>query len=288
MPKPTYFLLGVPLDDPAGRWRLDGETGRRALPAVRTTAATIPGRHGETYTPGDAIEPSTLALSLTVSDFNEDGQPAGPAQTERNLETLTGLLYYSTSVPLLITHRIGNQDRANYGRIDAAVQPAALNGRLTRYRFPIVLRFPDPFWFDQTSPDMSTRPQDPRTGTVTVQHLTGGSAPVTDSIIRIHTNGVSGRYTITDAINNTGLIWEGSPTTASPYLFLDTATLTARLTSSATAWWGGGGQSVTANLDYPPEGPLQISAPNYLVAYTRPAAFADPEALAVRAYRRYL
>lgn len=292
MPKPTYQVDYVRLDDPAGRWRLDGDTGRRGLPAVRSTAATIPGRHGETYTPGDVFEPGTLALSLTVTDATAQGKPGGPAQTEQNLELLTAHLYASSAASLqLITHHIGAQTRANYGRVDSAVQPTALNGRLTRYRFPIILRFPNPFWFDPTGPNSTAIAQHSTSDFFNVTHLYGGSAPVTDAVIRIHTNGTAGRYTITDTIGRTGLIWEGAPTADAPYLYLHAETLTARLSNSANSWVSGG-HNATEGLDYRPEGPLVIHpAPfgdSYMLEYTRPTAFSNPEALVVRANRRFL
>lgn len=288
--KPTYIINDVPLDDPAGRWRLDAETTRRALPAVRSTAIASPHRHGETTPTGDPYDPTNVGLSLHVTDRNPLGVPSGPAQTERNLELITGLLY---SRPLLeLTHQIGDQTRIAPARITSSSQPEARNNTLTHYQLHYVLTIPGVFWTDPDGPQTTQGPTDPREGTLNLPALAGGTAPITDAIIRIR-RGIAGRYEVTDPTTGTGLILNA--TGPGGYVYIDADTLTA-WQSGTTAQWERPTEptDLTELVDYPPAGPLQITptatagGTTYALNYSYPSANSNDVALGVHASRKYL
>ena len=90
--------------------------------------------------------------------------------------------------------------------------------------------------------------------TLTLANLAGSTAPIGDAIIRI--KGGLTNPSVTDANSGSGISWSGTLATTD-YLYLDARTLTARRSTSATAWTSGG-TDVTSTLSYPVGGPLQL------------------------------
>ena len=87
-----------------------------------------------------------------------------------------------------------------------------------------------------------------------VPHLATSTGPITDAVVRFL--GPVTNPSITDVASGTSLSWSGS-VPAGTYLYLDARTLTARTSTSSTAWTSGG-TNVTSTLGYGVGGPLQL------------------------------
>lgn len=283
--KPTYKINGIPLDDPDGRWYLENATTRRALPAPRSTAGTTPGRDGETYTPGDRLAAPTLGLTLIVTDRDFNGAPSGPAQTERNLEMITGIIY---TREIVVEHFIGAQERSARARISSGTTPVALDNRLTRYRLAIALTIPDVFWAERTA-GLTEAPLPNVSSTVAIPHLTGANAPISDAIIRIR-GPFNGNVRIWNSIGaDTGIFWTGEVIT-NAYLFINAATLRAWQSGVPNSWLSTGQPD---GVDYPPRGPLELTPSPPLNAYRMTVQYPgippnDANAVGVYCARKFL
>src|SRR5690606_11609434 len=89
MEYPHYTVDGVPLNDPAGRWFVDG--GSMELPELagaRAVTVTVPGRHGTIPVAPLELEPTTLGCRLVVTDRTPGGVPGGVRQLQTNYETV--------------------------------------------------------------------------------------------------------------------------------------------------------------------------------------------------------
>lgn len=287
----VYFSIdGVNLNDPGDRWHLGRATKRRALPDVRGISVSTPARHGQVFIPGAPYAPSTMALSLIVTDRDSVGVPGGPVQAEANLEQLFALLS-SPSRLFRIEHHVSTTvSRVAYGEVTASADPELLGFRADLYRLALIVTVPGVFWSDGSGPKVVQGPASTASGTLALPALSGGSAPVTDAIVRL-LGPFNGKASVTDQRSGTGLSWQGTLPT-SQYLYLNATTLKAHTSTSATAWTAG--TDVSANLDYPPVGPLQltptvtVTGTTYSLAYVLPAANTSPSAVGVRAERKFL
>ena len=288
--KTTYTVDGVPLDDPADRWFLEAGSRRRSLPAVRATRVSTPGRSGSFFTPNDTFEDGQFGLSVIVTDKDAAGVPGGQTQVEKNIELLTGLLA-GTGRLMRVEHRIGLNDvRVAYGRVAAGAEPEPRRGLLDRYLLRFVVEVPGVFWSDGAGPQFMAGAAPTASGTLHLPILDGGSAPITDATVRF-AGPFNGRVSVADARSGTGLSYQGN-VPAGTFVFLNAGTLKAHTSTNKEAW--DTGTDVSGGLDYPPAGPLQITpsaqsdGTHYAVKYTLPAAKNVPDAVAVRAERKFI
>lgn len=288
--KVFYSIDGISLNDSSGRWSLEASTSRRSLPAVRVTDASTPRRHGDGFTPGDTFDSTRVGLSLIVADKDALGVSGGAVQAERNLEYLTALLLQTDRLIQLVQHTGPSESRTALGRVVSAVEPTASTPLLDRYKLQIVVNIPGVFWSDPVGPVVSQGPAATVTGAFALPLLAGGSAPITDAIIRFK-GPFNGVVAVSDPASGAGLSWSGT-LTATQYAFLNADTLKAHISTSATSW--NTGTDATSGLDYPPPGPLVLTPSalaggvSYSLNYSRPAALTSVDAVGVRAERRFL
>lgn len=285
-----YSVDGVSLNDSVGRWFLEVSTSRRSLPAVRVTNVSTPRRHGDGFIPGDTFDSTRVGLSLIVTDKDALGVSGGAVQAERNLEYLTALFLRTDRLLRVVQHTGPSESRTALGRVTAAAEPTASTPLLDRYRLHFVLSIPSVFWSDPAGPVVSQGPAATVTGVLALPLLAGGSAPITDAIIRFK-GPFNGVVAVSDPTSGAALSWEGT-LTATQYVFLNADTLKAHISTSATAWTTG--TDATSGLDYPPPGPLVLTPSalaggvSYSLNYSRPAVLASADAVGVRAERRFL
>lgn len=286
----SYSIDGVPLNDPAGRWFLEAETTRRALPAVRSTSVVTPRRHGEAFVGGDTFEPSRVGLSIIVTDKDAAGVDRGIIQTEENLEYLTAVLLRTDRLFRIEQHTRPGVSRVAYGRVVAGADPVTRDPMLLRRLLQLVVKIPAVFWSDPAGPVVAQGPASPAVGVLPLPALAGGSAPITDAIIRFK-GPFNGVVAASDPASGAGLSWSGT-LTATQYVFLNADTLKAHISTSATSW--NTGTDATSGLDYPPPGPLVLTPSalaggvSYSLNYSRPTALTSVDAVGVRAERRFL
>jgi hypothetical protein len=202
---PTYTVDGVPLDHPAGCWKLLAATQVRPLPGARAASVSVPGRPGELPTVREGFETTTVGLTLAVTGMTPEGIDQGAAGLEDNLRALYGV--FGTRHRLLdvrYTPAAGTLELAADAKAVTASEPTVWTGA-ARARLTVVLRIPGVFWRDPAPVDWSTSTLG---APVRVSTLDGSSAPVLDAILRI-TGPVTG-LRITDIETDGWLAYPGS------------------------------------------------------------------------------
>jgi hypothetical protein len=202
---PTYIVDGVPLDHPAGCWRLLAATQVRPLPGARTASVSVLGRPGELPTVGEDFETTTVGLTLGVHGVDPDGIDQGATGLDHNLRALYAL--FGTRHRLLeVRYRAapGEPELAAAAKVVTASEPTVWTGA-ARARLAVVLRVPGVFWRDAEPGDWSTTTLD---APVRVSTLDGSTAPVLDAILRI-TGTVTG-LRVTDVETGGWLSFSGS------------------------------------------------------------------------------
>lgn len=256
-----YLINGVPLDGDNCVIEYGSDWLSPISPVV--DVVTVPGVHGITVPPvPPVVGQRTLTLKIGCAGSR------GWVETRRVLRLLT--------MPrLTLTRRMPGQlmDRCASVVLTSLTADDTTVGRYTRYT--ATLSMTSPFW-RAAEPTLIAIPDDgvlvdtsavpgPYTmwlgepnNSVSVLAPDGypdgymSDAPIDDMIIRVP-KGVDA-MTLTDPTSGTGISWSGTAT--SGYLYVDPQHLRAWTTGGATAW--GDGADVTAGLDYPASGPLQI------------------------------
>ena len=237
----TYLVDGV---GDGARRQLTGQSEYRPAVSTRGDLIVVPGRHGAVPAGVARLEASTLALEWEVWG-------ATATQMEAEREALVSLLAHPAGVT--ITRRL---DGAG-GQV-AAARLKSIGAGTAQYATPLtvvpaVFEIPAGVWRDAAA--TTTAAVAAATDvTAALTALAGGSAPITDAVVRVQ--GPATGITVTDVVSGTGLSWTGA-LAAGEYLFMDAAALTARRTTSSTAW-DAGGTAVSGTLDYPAAGPLLL------------------------------
>lgn len=207
---------------------------------VRRTSLPLPGRHGAVPAGAVVFDEPTLALEWELVASTWDGLEEERVQLSLLLARPGDLQVVRTVAPA------SGSARARLVSIGEATAEAASPMLVV----PAVLALPDVFFRGALVTTVAYPV--PSAGAAIV--ALGGSAPIADAKVRV--TGPATSVTITDVTSTTGLSWTGA-LPAGQYLYLDAATLTARLSASSTAW-DSGGTDVSAGLDYPAPGPLQL------------------------------
>lgn len=63
-----YYIGGVPLDDPAGRWFVTSETLLPTVSAARAPSVTVPYRSGVLPLPTRTVDPFQVTVKVVVQD----------------------------------------------------------------------------------------------------------------------------------------------------------------------------------------------------------------------------
>lgn len=267
-----YSIDGVSLNDPKNRWFTERTSKRRGVPSRRARRMVVPGRNGEVWIPGDDFEAGTVAISLIVQQFDENGSAGGPAQAAENLETILEIVGQNQKL-VSVRETLGSYSRKTMAEVSTSIDGSHIGAGLTAYRVPIVMSVPGSFWTDGAVTPNFVAPVVDGTTTITVDTLTGSTAPIRDGVVRItgpvdsqvsiralarDSNGTV--VTVADAVFN----W---PVTSTQFLYIDLKTFTARLSTSSTAWTSGG-TNVDQYLDYDTGGPLQLLPARYSTGST--------------------
>lgn len=256
-----YLINGVPLDGDNCVIEYGSDWLSPISPVV--DVVTVPGVHGITVPPvPPVVGQRTLTLKIGCAGSR------GWVETRRVLRLLT--------MPrLTLTRRVPDQlmDRCADVVLTSLAADDTTVGRYTRYT--AVFSMTSPFWrapdatliaipndgvlLDASAiPGPATWWEGEPNNSVSVLAPDGypdgymSDAPIDAMIVRVP-KGVDS-VSVTDPVSGTGISWSGTAT--SGYLYVDPQHLRAWTSGSATAW--GDGADVTAGLDYPASGPLQI------------------------------
>lgn len=239
--------------------------------------------HDGTDDPGSAVDIVTVPTRRQgVIDAGmqrrHEGQPfavhfqvrgTDQAATEASSETLRALL----RSPNITGRRFAVEDQKAALLLHSLVPTERVTCSLHRVR--AVLSIPGVFFRD---PDAETTSI---AAGVTSQTALAGSAPVTDAVVRFPA-GAPAVKSLVDVTTGTGI---GLDYTGSGYVYVDTASMEAWLTAGASSWTPTG-TDLSAYVDYPPAGPLQLW-PTFNGSSTA-VTVESSHAIAVRARRAWL
>lgn len=221
----TYSLDGLLLDDAAGRWFLEKETGVRIMPARTSSGAQFPGRDGVPASLGSNFDPGAVSLSLYVGGDDH-------AEMMAAWEFLAGVLGQRHRLMPLV-HDYGNgQRRQALVEILASSEPSLVSHQDALVE--VACQVPGVFWRSLASTD-TTVPVTATSATSVLGFLAGSTGPINDSIIRVR--GGSTGLVITDPVSGDSLTVT-APLASTEYLVIDCAKWTARKVTTDT--WSGG------------------------------------------------
>ncbi|MEV4177010.1 hypothetical protein [Nonomuraea sp. NPDC049709] len=227
---PSYPLDGVPLDHPAGCWRLKKGTQRRPLPGARAVRVTVPGRAGELPIVGLDHELTSFSLVFTVTGATPAGGDGGFPQLEADLEALSALLGVRHRL-MNLRYQAGSMVRVADVTVIAASEPELWVGA-ARARLAAVIEVPSVYWRDETT---ATWTGNADLDDLLITTLAGSTAPITDALIRV--TGPISSMTVTDVATQgkLGLLTPGSNSLAAgERLILDCAAMRAAVVTTDT------------------------------------------------------
>lgn len=232
-----WSLSGV---DPK-RWTIVQGTFWRPPVSVHRSVVTVPGRHGSLPSRRPPVfEEPTVTLRLLASEFG--GLPGEVAAQE-----LRNVL---ASPEVALTRVVdGEEQSARVELVSIGTEPS---GPSQPPILDAVLAVPGVFFRGSVVSGFASAVSNG--STVSVSHLAVGSGPVGDAVLRFR--GPLTSVSVADEASGTGISWEGS-LTEGQYLYLLPESLTARRSTSSSAW-ASGGSNVTGGVDYPPSGVLQL------------------------------
>ncbi|SEU46631.1 hypothetical protein [Nonomuraea wenchangensis] len=233
---PSYTLDGVPLDHPAGCWKLKKGTQRRPLPGARAVRVSVPGRAGELPITGLDHEITSFSLVFTVTGATPTGGDGGFAQLETNLEALAAMLGVRHRL-MSLRYQAGAIVRVADVTVVAASEPELRVGA-ARARLTAVVEVPGVYWRDETT---ATWQGAANTADQPIATLAGSTAPVTDALIRV--TGPATNITVRDVATQgaVGLLAAGANSiTASERLLIDAAAMRAAIVTTDTWDLAGG------------------------------------------------
>lgn len=228
MARNAYTLDGVPLVHPQLNYFPEKRTGVRVIPAKISPNIAYPSFDGEAFLPEGTFEPGGVAIKMYVKGATHEAFMT-------NLEFLNGLFLQRHKV-LSLRHdynEAGTNPRFADVTFNAGSEPELLgpNAALVDY----VGTIPSVFWRSQNTVDHTTPAVTTTATERELSALSGGNAPIYDSLIRV--KGAFSSLTIVESTTNHTLTINTS-LAATEYIIIDTANWTARKVTTDT-WTGG-------------------------------------------------
>ncbi len=237
---PSYSLDGVPLDHPAGCWRLKKGTERRPLPGARAVKVSVSGRHGDIPVVGLDLEATTFGLAFKVTGATPAGTDGGYEQMERNLEALSALLGVRHRL-MKLRYQAGTIVRVADVTITANTMPEINTGAATA-RVTAVVEVPGVLWRDETA---STWAGAPNQIAQAVTTLAGSTGPIVDALLRF--TGPAVQPSIGDVATG-GWVLRSGGLLAGERLLIDCGRMQAAIVTADT-WDLSAGTDVTGQID---------------------------------------
>lgn len=237
----TYTMNGVDLDTALGAGFISDVSVWRPPITTRRSSLILPGEHGVINPQLPVFEEPTVTIGIRVIEADQ-GDLEERANHVRALFTQPALVLGRTSGGLTtsaVAQLVSlNDEDYLVGSTDRIIVILAIPGVF--FRGPVVTSPDIPFAANLTNQEIA--------------ELTGSTAPIIDSIIRV--KGPASSVNITDPLTATGISWAGS-LLINQYLFLQARPLAARISSNAGDWTAGG-TSELARVDYPGPGRLMM------------------------------
>ena len=214
----SWLVDGVNLETTFG---LERSTTWRPPVSARNAVVEVPGRHGSVTSGLASFESCTVTFELVPNVATEAALEATAAQLQALFARPAGvtLSRVSGGVTATATARLVSLTQ---GDVSLASGWASFTAVLTvpgvTFRGTVV----------------NSAPLDANGNTtVALPTLAGSSAPIRDAILRL--SGPATSFSWTCPTSGTGISWAGT-LAAGSYLYVDAASLTAWITTSASAW----------------------------------------------------
>jgi len=261
---------GLQLNDPQGRWWIAGATPPRTPAARRHVALPLPGRDGEYPMSREPRNTGSYGLVMHFQGINASGG-FDAATADRNLSKVLAAMSGEFLMIETLYSAAGNPlIRQTFGQLLNGVSPTK-KPKLHVLEVTMPISLTDGRWqtpgVTQVTQTLTTSP-----APMYFFELAGVDAETDDIIIRLSNKNNTGKVTVFGGEYNaraggafgtrTGISYAAT-IPAGSYVFIDVKNFVAKQGTSATDWAMAGGTDVTANLDYPPSGKLELS-PLYL------------------------
>lgn len=229
-----YYIGGVPLDDPAGRWFVTSETLLPAVSAPRGPSVTVPYRSGVLPLPTRTVDPFQVTVKIVVQDGG-----GGRAGLDRNWHALLSRVG-RVGAPVMMQHRppgaVGRQARV---RLSGSVEPAFYYHE-NMIEASLVFEGVEGVWRDEQPATMAASD---------LSALGGSPLPVTGALIDVASP--TGVVTVTDIASGGVVSWNGTVQAGYSHLVIDTDAYTATFTNTE---FGVSGKDWSGSLSLPPYG----------------------------------
>ncbi|HML52387.1 MAG TPA: hypothetical protein PKD84_13405 [Propionicimonas sp.] len=232
-------------------WRINGVglppiarvSSPRPSVSTRRSPIDIPGRHG-------VVDQGLPQFAETLITLTIEATAGSQAAVEAAIAKLHALL----SGPSIVITRVAGDFSASGPARLVSISPGRHTPSVWQ-EMTAVLAIPAGMLSGPPSAGTPLAFSANLTGAL-LPHLQGSSAPITDAIVRLK-GPHAGLFTITDAATGTGLSQSTASLTGSQYLYMDAGGFRSWISASDSAWTGVG-TDVSANLDYPAAGILQL------------------------------
>lgn len=220
-----YTLDGVPLSDPLHRWVLAEGSEIRSVPARRNVEHVIPGVDGAITNLNPSFEPGALSFGIHILT----GQTHDSAMEV--LEMWNGILGQRGRL-LPLDHTYNGVTRRAMVQIVASTETS--QNFMRALTINVVATIPDVFWrsLEPTISDFRG------SGLTRLDHLSGGSGPINDPIIKVFGPFTSVKLEC-PAIPNQEIVIS-TPASATQEIVFSSKTWTARLRNKSTSFGMGG------------------------------------------------
>ena len=228
-----YYLNGVPLDDPAGRWFVTSETLLPSVSAPRNVSVTVPLRSGVLPVPAYAVDPFQVTVKMVVQD---NGQ--GRARLDYNFMNLMRTVRPIGDFLMMQWRVPGMPGRQARVRLSASVEPTFYYLE-NMIEVALVFEGIDGMWRDEREQTMVSS---------NLSLLSGSTLPITDAVIDLV--GYGRTVEIVDVPSGLTMRWDRqNPNTE--HLIIDCATYEVH---GSDVEFEASGPDLGAALTVPPRG----------------------------------
>lgn len=229
-----YYIGGVPLDDPAGRWFVTSETLLPTVSAARAPSVTVPYRSGVLPLPTRTVDPFQVTVKVVVQ-----GGGQGRGGLDRNWHALMGRTGRVGS-PVMMQHRPpGGVGRQALVRLTGSVEPTFYYHE-NMLEASLVFEGVEGVWRDEQPATMAASD---------LSALKGSPLPVTGALIDV--TSPTGVITVQDVASGGTVSWNGTVQAGYSHLVIDTSAYTATFTNTD---FGTTGKDWSGSLSIPPYG----------------------------------
>lgn len=278
----SYTLDGVPLTHPQALYFPERETGVRVVPAKRNMNISYPGVDGDTFMKGAPFTPGGVTIKMFIHGDTHQ-------QFMENVEFVNGLFLQRHKL-LELRHdydSAGTVSRHAFVKCRGGTEIERLGTQDGIIEY--LLDIPGVFWRSVNSSDWNSGMLTAAQQTFIINNLTGGNAPVVNSLIRV--KGGFSTCTVTDVASGSS-ITVNTPCTDTEYVIVDPVLWTARKVTTNT--WSGGAivdSQVTSNRGMGHMIQFEPSIVSGALRYQAYASVTNPSgtpSFAVRAKKAYL